>query len=320
MKQKKYIVMAFFMVFGFIGIYSLSITNRFNDKIEYSEQIVLNKLAISASGESVSDVMVAKKERKNFNNKSYIYKMEEHKYSNKDIKNIIKCLGTSIKRKDRSEETFVQYDLDNGGYLSHFENTGGVVYIADSENINDIKGNKFDKLKCREIAEKFITNSNIIDINDLELKKEGVAECVETENGVEELSYELCYIKKGLDNMEFYGVGPGIKIEIASDYSICKVTSVDKEVTECIGKFDTLNEEKIIKNICDGDGVQVDGMSEGENLSVSVQSVELCLYSDPISLNQEYYAPYYVLKGIDSNSNDITIVAPAIEDEKISYK
>ena len=194
------------------------------------------------------------------------------------------------------------------------------VWVSNKKEIDGTIGTTFDEAKCKKMAEEFIVNSNIMDIDDLELQYAGVAESVQTENGVEDLSYALCYTKKCLDNMEFYGVGPGIKIEIASDYSISGFTSINKEIVKSVVKYDTLAEDSVIKKICDGNDVQIDGISEGEELDVAIDDVNICFYSDPISLEQKYFAPYYVLQGTDANDNEITIVAPAVEDESISYK
>lgn len=293
------------------------------EKIEtdgYAEKIVLNKLGISASGESVSDVELPENAENSFSEKVSVYKIEAHDYSDKDIKKIAKSLNTSVKKNEKNDELSIQYNLKDGGYLEYFEKAGGIVYISNNEELDGTQGVEFDKNKCEDIAESFIKESNIIDFNDLELQYAKVAESVETENGVQDLSYVLCYIKKSLDNTEYYGVGPGIKIEIAADYSVSGFTSIDKEVTQNIGDYETLDEESVVDKICDGDGVQIDGISEGERLGVSIDDVNICLYSDPITLDQEYFAPYYVLEGTDENDNDITIVLPAVEDDSITYK
>ena len=155
------------VVLGVSGIY---VANRTSDKTEekpekkseeYTENIVLNKLGVSASRETVSDVDIKNTEKDVFAKKSCIYKITNHEYSDKDMKNIANNLGTSIKKTDKSEELSVQYDLKDGGYLSYFENTGGIVYISNNEELDGTVGTTFDEAKCKKMAEKFIIDSNI---------------------------------------------------------------------------------------------------------------------------------------------------------------
>jgi hypothetical protein len=143
---------------------------------------------------------------------------------------------------------------------------------------------------------------------------------VETADGTEPLSYSLCYKKKTPGNMEYAGIGPGIKIEIDASYSVCGFASVDRTVGEETGKFTTLNKEKVADKICNGDGVAVTGAADDEKLGVTVNKVELRLYSDPIDMDQEYMAPYYFLECLDANKKNVTIVLPAVEDDRVEYK
>ena len=62
------------------------------------------------------------------------------------------------------------------------------------------------------------------------------------------------------------------------------------------------------------------GVSVDEKLDVSVDKIKVCLYSDPLGMQQKYFAPYYVMSGKDGNNEKITIVVPAIENKNVIYK
>lgn len=87
---------------------------------------------------------------------------------------------------------------------------------------------------------------------------------------------------------------------------------------EISGTYTTINEEKAVDKIYNGDGVQIDGSSEGD-MDVSIDDVELYLYCDPVAQNQTYMAPYYIMDGKDEKGAEITITVPAIEDSMIEY-
>ena len=53
---------------------------------------------------------------------------------------------------------------------------------------------------------------------------------------------------------------------------------------------------------------------------MSVDKIKVCLYSDPLGMQQKYFAPYYVMSGKDGNNEKITIVVPAIENKNVIYK
>lgn len=64
--------------------------------------------------------------------------------------------------------------------------------------------------------------------------------------------------------------------------------------------------------------MQVYDTSDGEK-KVTINDAKIYLYSDPITENQEYMAPYYVLNGTDSNGKGITISLPAVDSSMIEY-
>lgn len=234
---------------------------------------------------------------------------------------MITIFGVGCFKQNQEEQHTEKVVLNKLGFSASGETVSNVQIPKGEEDVFEtVKGTNFDEAKCKRVAEDFIKSSNIIDYSELEFKNANVAESVETSEGVQALSYELCYMKKSPQNIEFYGVGPGIKIKIAADYSVDSFTSIDKEIVKDIGKYETIDKKTAVEKICKGKEVQIDGSSEGEKLDVSIDEVNLCLYSDPISLEQNYYAPYYVLEGVDENKNDITIVVPAVENENITYK
>lgn len=287
------------------------------------ERLELNPLSLSASGESVSKVKIGTNSKKIFGKKAKAYKVENHKYSEKEINKVAKSLKTKIKTKNKLSKNIKEYDLEDGGYLEYYESTGSLSYISQTDVDTDMKhlDKKIDENKCKEIAETFITSSEVIELDNLEFVKGTVCETMETSTGTFPLTYMLYYTKKSPeDNINFYGVGPGIKIEINKDYSIRNFVSVDKNIMEINGNYNTISEKEAVDKICNGSDVQINGTSEGEEVDVAIDKAEICLYSDPISLEQEYMAPYYVLHGEDEYDEDITIVLPAIEDSMITYK
>ena len=289
-------------------------------KSNNSQKIVLNALDKSASGEQVSDVELEGFDE-SFNVDTKIYKIENADYSDSDIKKIVKTLDSKITEKDVSNEDTTEYELEDGSYLAYYENSGGIIYIGDFNEVDGVDIKKFNVKKCKKVADAFIKKSDIIDFSDLEYQDASIGESVETENGTEVLSYVLTYKKNSPnDSIDFYGVGPGIRIEIDSNYEVCGFTAVNKEIVEAAGEFETINKNELIDKVCDGKDVQIDGYSDGETLGVSINNMKICLYSDPLTVEQEYMAPYYVLEGEDTNNNDITIVVPAVEDESIIYK
>ncbi|MBU5477663.1 hypothetical protein KQI69_00415 [Eubacterium sp. MSJ-13] len=286
-----------------------------------AEKITLNSLAVSASGEEVSKVDYNKNidVQKVFSNKRAVYKIKSYEYSEKDIGKIAETLNSKVENKDKSANVATQYDLDDGGYISYYENSGGLTYISNSNTLDETEGIKFDKEKCKKVAEDFIKKSGIINYDELELRNANVGQTVETSEGEQDISYVLYYIKKNPADIEYYGVGPGIKIVIDSKYKIAQFTSVNKEMLKEAGEYQTIDKDEATQRIIAGKDVQIDGVSVDEKSGVSINSVKICLYSDPLGMEQKYFAPYYVMEGKDKNKEKITIIVPAIKDENVVY-
>ena len=325
MKNKVKITAVSILAFAIIifGIHNMNIRNQNkNEQNANSEKIILNSLGVSASGEEVTNVEYNKKIdlKKTFSKKADVYKIKTYDYSKKDIDKITEILNTGIKDEDKSNDMAIQYKLKDGGCITYYEKDGGITYISNSDTLDETKGIKFDKEKCKKIAEDFIKKSNIIKYEELELQSAYVGETVETSEGEKDISYVLYYMKKNPDNMEYYGVGPGIKIMIDSNYEIAQFTSINKEILKGVGKYETIDADEAVKKIIGNEGVQIAGVSVDENLGVSIEQIKLCLYSDPLGMEQKYFAPYYVMNGKDDNNEKITIVVPAIEDKNVIYK
>lgn len=235
MKNKVKVATLSILAFAIIifGIHKSNIRNQNkNEQNVNKEKITLNSLGVSASGEQVINLEYNKKIdlEKIFTQKADVYKIKPHEYSKADINKIMEILNDKINNEEKSDDTTIQYELNNGGNISYYENDGGITYISNSDTLDETKGIKFDKEKCKRIAEDFIKKSDIIKYEELELQSAYVGETVETSEGEKDISYVLYYMKKSPYNMEYYGVGPGIKILIDSNYEIAQFTSINKEI------------------------------------------------------------------------------------------
>lgn len=285
-----------------------------------NKKITLNKLGVSASGESVSHIEFDENANCEIMEKVNVYSVEGKKFCENDIERIAKELETQIKKKEKVDNNIIEYELNNGGYLAYYDNSGSITYIGNGDNDDVIVGTKFDEEKCIKNAEKFIKETQMLDYEKLELKSVDVGESVEVEDEIVPITYEVQYILKSPEPIEFYGVGPGIIIEFDAQYNICSFVASCKNVEKKVAEYETLTEEEIVEKICEGDNVLIDGCSEDECANVKIDTVELMLYSDSIYVNQEYMVPYYVLEGVDEYNNEITIVSPSIDEKYIEYK
>lgn len=103
------------------------------------ERLELNPLSLSASGESVSKVKIGTNSKKIFGKKAKAYKVENHKYSEKEINKVAKSLKTKIKTKNKLSKNIKEYDLEDGGYLEYYESTGSLSYISQTDVDTDRK-------------------------------------------------------------------------------------------------------------------------------------------------------------------------------------
>ncbi len=293
-----------------------------NEQNANTEKIVLNSLNIGESGGKVTKVEYNKKIdlKKIFSQETDVYKIKTYDYSKKDMAKIAKIFDTGIKEEDKSDGMTIQYKLNDGGCITYYKNAGGINYISNSDTLDDVKGIKFDKEKCKKIAEDFIKKSDVIKYEELELQSAYAAETVETSEGEKDVAYALYYIKKNPYNMEYYGGGPGIKILIDSNYEITQFTSINKEILKKAGRYETIDADAAVKKIIGNEGVRIISASESEKSDVSIDRVKICLYNDPLGTQQKYFAPYYVMSGKDKNNEDIMIVVPAIENKNVIYK
>lgn len=308
-----------------VSLAGCSNTNNEETKhiMQNSKKITLNRLPQGAAGEEVSSVEVTADTDGLFEKDEKVYEVIPHEYSDKDIQNVAETLGIEIEERKKENDNVKQYSFDNGGYLTCYHATGSLSYISNYANMDDgTRSIQFNKKKCKQIAEKFIKESEILEMDDMELVNIDVCQSVEKYDGTEiPISYSVYYKKcSPSEGVDYYGVGPGIKIEIDNSYSIHSFISVDKDISATKDSYRTISEDDMIDAILDGSNVSIDGSSEGEKLRVKIDDVSLCLYSDPVTEEQEYMAPYYVLSGEDENNSEVTIVVPAIEEEFIQYK
>ena len=145
---------------------------------------------------------------------------------------------------------------------------------------------------------------------------------IETNNEEYPISYQIIFKKKvPQEEKGFVGVGPGIRIDVNANYEIVSFSSINKELSMLPDYYDTLTlndvEKKIEENkevqiITNEEEIQNDIISE-----VSIEDVDVCLYSDSVNLEQKYMAPHYVLKGKNKSNNLVSIVLPAVLDKDV---
>ena len=111
----------------------------------------------------------------------------------------------------------------------------------------------------------------------------------------------------------------GTKID-AVNWLSDNINEINKEILKKAGQYETIDADEAVKKIIGNKGVQIAGVSVDEKLDVSVDKIKVCLYSDPLGMQQKYFAPYYVMSGKDGNNEKITIVVPAIENKNVIYK
>lgn len=324
MKRRIFIIAIAFVILlsGSVWMYNRNNFSFYHSKGREAKEILkLNPLAVSASEESVASIDIPDSQTDIFGEDVVAYKVEGHKYTKKQIDTIVEKLDLGVYAKQKLEDTVDVYQFKDGGYMEYYEESGAISYTSetDSEKDMDELEKSLDKKRCRKVADSFITETEIIDKKELEYVSTDVCQTIETVKGEEILTYEVYYRKKHPEgDMEYYGVGPGIRIEIDKDYNIRSFISIDKDVKKITGTYATIDEDEVIDKIYNKDGVQIDGSSEGKR-NVKINRVNCYLYCDPIAQKQTYMAPYYVMDGKDDKGQEVTITVPAIDDSKIEY-
>lgn len=208
----------------------------------------------------------------------------------------------------------------------YYDESGTITYISDENNINKMQKNKkIDKKKCIEVAKDFLKSSNIIAFSDVHLSDVEVGYTAETPDGIVPLTYQITYMKNAPEGVDgFVGIGPGICIDVNSDYEITAFTSINKDIYELNDEYDTLSKEEASENIEEGIETQVlidsDSGEEIEPQKVDVDNVKVCLYCDSAGVDQEYMAPYYVMEGKNEKGEEVAITTLAISDEDYNIK
>lgn len=293
--------------------------------------IALNPLGYSASDGNVSEVEF-KSEAKKIKSKSLnVYKVEPVTYEQKEIDKLVKKLDLGNKvKKDTTNKSMEVYTGENGAHLFYTKDSGTIEYVAESklENQNRAITGKISNSDYRKKAESFLKNLECINYKEYSFDRIEPSETIEyypsddaKETVKEVTKYEVIFKKNTVDEYEFDGIGPGIKVEYDASGEVTSFISIAKEFKKINNqKYNTKSIKDIKKNILNKENVLMDDIY-GENNQIIIDSCELVLYSDAANVNQQYAVPHYFLTGKNKNTGDkCEILMPAIEDKYIELK
>ncbi len=286
--------------------------------------LVLNAIGKNADDISVTTLDIPDECRDVFEQQRVVYEVEAKKYSKRELKHIATELDTKVLNVEKTDNGCL-CELKNNGTMMCYEESGTITYISNKTNVVPSKVNsKFNKRKCLNVAELFLKESKIIGYDDVYLSSIEIGYTAETIDGIIPLSYQIIYLKKSPNEVDgFTGVGPGIIIDINSDYEVSSFTSIDKDIVE-IDKYDTISVAETEKNIENSVETQVmvdpSAKIDQSISNVMIDNVSICLYCDSAGLEQQYMVPYYVLEGKDSNGVDISITTLALSEEDCVIK
>lgn len=285
----------------------------------------LNEIGNNADDTVVESVKVNKKDESVFGESRKAYEVEGVEYSDKDIRKIAKELDTKVDNKEKLDNSQV-YDLKDDGVLMYYSESGAITYISDENNVDNVaEDKKINKEKCIKVAQDFLKSSDIIPYSDVHLANVEVGYTAETSDGIVPLTYQITYMKNAPDGVDgFVGVGPGICIDVDSNYEITAFTSINKDIHEISNEYSTLTTEEVMENIEGGVETQVliDSESgvENESQKVNLNNVKVCLYCDSAGVDQQYMAPYYVMEGENEEGEDVAITTLALKDDDYKLK
>ncbi len=321
MKKRNIVVLILIMTMSLGTVFLIDFNNKekkiVNDETKLSK-IELNHIAVSADEYDIKKVHFSNNIKKELIDSVKLYKVKAKKYSNKDIKEIVKN-GINCKIRSSSEEGDTKlFELSNGGDLTYYKNSGAISYHFYEETNEKTSKRTISDGKLKEKAKKFIKKIKICDIDELSLYKVGPSVTVKTQKGEEIEQYEVMYTKTPPQEIDGYeGTGPGIVVEFDCNGEIVGFVAIDKEIEAVEKKYPTKDIKEMEKDIVDGDNVMIYSNKEVEN-KVNLDNLECVLYSDSVEEKQEYMVPHYRFK--DKNQDGIDIVLPAIKNSYLSIK
>lgn len=320
MKQKMIlgVVLVMLCCVVYTSIRAWNIPKEYNQSEKESKKVLhLNRLAKCADDTKIENISIADDNKELFGDKRVAYSVESEEYTKADFECIAEGLHTKIKDSEDNKEEQI-YKLNNNGVLIYYAESGAITYMID----DTMKEGNINEEKCVEIARDFLNTSKIIDSEQLYLSNVEVGCTAETDEGIKVLSYQITFMKKAPKGVDGYaGVGPGICIDVDARYNITSFVSVNKNIVELSGEYDTLTLPEAENAIMGSGEVQVmtdaDGEVGGTLNDVIIDDVRVCLYSDPATMEQQYMAPYYVMTGTDASGTDIEVTIPAVEEEEM---
>jgi len=75
--------------------------------------------------------------------------------------------------------------------------------------------------------------------------------------------------------MEYYGVGPGIKILIDSNYEIAQFTSINKEILKKAGQYETIDADEAVKKIISTQATTAQRLDAADDVIENVGTFEM---------------------------------------------
>lgn len=318
-----FLVSLMLMLFFKTGANSTS--NQANKQAHQIKVLQLNTIGKNADDTTIEHVEIDKKNTDMFAIKRIAYQVEKAEYTQSDLKRVASCLNTKIEKINKHDD-IQTFDLNNKGFLMYYNNSGSITYISEANDKKDkLSRHKFNKQKCIKVAEEFVKNSNIIDFDDLVLSDVQIGYSVETSSGEFPLTYQVTFMQKSPQGVDgFAGIGPGIRIDVDSEYEISSFTSINKKISELEDKYDTLTLKEAEEKIENNEELQListaNDIKDNKFTDVTIEDVEVRLYCDSVNLKQQYMVPYYVLTGEDDSGAEVSLTMPAISDNEIEVR
>lgn len=318
---KRVCIITIIAICGTIGFFGNELVNqKGQDTDEIYEVLEVNHIAVAAYDYDIESVELTKKVKKEFKDKVPVYKVKAKKYSDKDIKRVVKnTINCSIENIETDKDTNY-YELENGGYVTYYKNSGTISYkIIENDNEQSSTAQISNDVLV-EKANEFLKTSELYDIKDLHMYKVGPSVTMRTSDSMEEeiLEYEVMYVKKAPEGIDgFDGTGPGIIVNYNAKGELIGFVSINKEIELTDMMYPAKETNDIEKDIIENNNVMIYSTADvGEN--IELKEVENVLYCDSIGEKQEYMIPHYRL--CDKDNNELEVVIPAIDNKYLKIK
>lgn len=318
MKKRKYIgTLIIVTIMTALIICTYSQRKGFINQAEL-EKIELNHVAVSASDYNIDQVHIDNSIKKEILDYVPVYKVNTKKYSDKDIKMIVKK-GMDCKIANEDEDGSVKtFELSNGGNITYYKNSGTISYGLYNEKNEKMSKDVISNSVLKKKAQLFIEKIGLYSMDELEFYRANPSITVQTSTDEKIIEYEVVYTKKTPEGIDgFDGTGPGIIVKIDCDGNVTGFVSIDKDIEVISKKYPTKNIQEIEKDIANNNNVMIYSNKDVKS-EIDLKKLEYVLYSDSVNEEQEYMVPHYRLKG--KKQDDINIVLPAVDNSYITIK